>query len=320
MRALEFFSGIGAFAVAAREFGIEVVRAFDQNAAANVVYEHNFGLRPSHRNLDSIKVDDIPKEADLWWMSPPCTPFSVRGHRKDRSDPRAKSFLNLIDIACVVKPHTMLVENVLGFRTSQVELVLYEKLQETGYHLRAFDLCPTDFGVPMRRPRHYVIAVRNGGDAGAVNIHAPDMMRQPLSALLDSHFDDELLLPPDTVQRYSQGFDIVDPAAPDAELICFTKNYARCMKSSGSILQTPRGLRRVSPKEILRLLGFPEEFAFPKTVDLETQWRLVGNSVDVRAIRFILNQVAQSCHFDRSAAATKRRNPDVNRPWNISMP
>src|SRR3990167_940922 len=95
LSAIEFFSGIGAFAEATSNSDIAVIQAFDQSAVANQVYEHNFERKPRSRNLDSIAASEIPK-ADLWWMSPPCTPFSVRGRRKDDKDPRAKSLLNLI--------------------------------------------------------------------------------------------------------------------------------------------------------------------------------------------------------------------------------
>ncbi|MGH9548353.1 MAG: DNA cytosine methyltransferase, partial [Terriglobales bacterium] len=65
LKAIEFFSGIGAFAQAAREFDLEVIAAFDQNESANIVYAHNFGWQPSHRNLDSIQKCDLP-DADVW--------------------------------------------------------------------------------------------------------------------------------------------------------------------------------------------------------------------------------------------------------------
>jgi hypothetical protein len=98
-----------------------------------------------------------------------------------------------------------------------------------------------------------------------------------------------LLVPEDVVARYGQSYDIVDPAAPDAEAICFTSGYYRCQKASGSFICLADGrLRRFSPREILNLLGFGYTFNFPGHIPLPAQWRLAGNSVDVRAIRYLL--------------------------------
>ena len=58
----------------------EIVAAIDQNDKALEVYRHNF---PDHRVLPRL-LEGMPTaelaafEADLWWLSPPCQPFTVR--------------------------------------------------------------------------------------------------------------------------------------------------------------------------------------------------------------------------------------------------
>jgi len=327
VKAIEFFSGIGAFAEAVRNYEIDVVAAFDQNEAANRVYAHNFALQPCSRNLDSIKLKDLPR-ANLWWMSPPCTPFSVRGKQKGLQDPRAASLRNLIDIATRALPEYILIENVVGFKNSGAASHVREMLAPHGYQFEQFDLCSTEFGVPMRRPRHFVVARhesverRSESDAARLPVMAepPVLCRQDggplkgaehsdmagigsaigspcrngrrrLREFLMEDADADLLLSDAVRQRYELGFDIVDADDAEAELICFTKNYERCMRASGSLLRTVDGIRRVSPEEILRLLGFSESFIFPAHISRSLRWRLVGNSVDVRAIKFILDSL-----------------------------
>ena len=161
LRALEFYSGIGAFAQAARVLDIDVVAAFDQSQHANVTYQANYQQQPCDRNLDSIRSSFIPP-GDLWWMSPPCTPFSRRGKQKDQTDSRARSFLHLIDLMAEKSPHYILVENVQGFLGSAVHTLLIEKLTASGYGTAQFSLCPTMFGVPMLRPRVFIVASKDG--------------------------------------------------------------------------------------------------------------------------------------------------------------
>jgi tRNA (cytosine38-C5)-methyltransferase len=41
-------------------------------------------------------------------------------------------------------------------------------------------------------------------------------------------------------------------------------------------------LRYFSASEIARLMGFHQDFTFPETVSLKQQWKLLGNSLNVR--------------------------------------
>ena len=50
-----------------------------------------------------------------------------------------------------------------------------------------------------------------------------------------------------------------------------------------------RRLRFFAPTEILKLLGFSADFQIPASVSMPAAYKLVGNSVDVRVIRHILN-------------------------------
>lgn len=289
VRAIEFFSGIGAFAEAARELPIEIVAAFDQSQAANAVYRANFGLAPRSRNLDSIEASQLPA-AGLWWMSPPCTPFSRRGRRHDDGDPRAASFLNLIGLIPACLPEMIFVENVSGFAGSRVHKRLLSALEAGAYQVEELVLCSTQFGTPMRRPRYFVAAWRKG-QRRYVRMPAHRAL-VPLADFLDSEPDAALLVPEATAARYGAAYDIVDPQQPDAIAICFTSGYYRCQKASGSMISLPGGrLRRFSPEEIVRLLGFSKHFIFPEALPLPARWRLAGNSVDVRAIRYILGEL-----------------------------
>jgi site-specific DNA-cytosine methylase len=294
LTAIEFFSGIGAFAAGAAACGVRVVAAFDQSPLANRVYRHNFGLAPRQRNLDGVRARDVP-DADVWWMSPPCQPFTVRGRRRDDQDPRAASFVQLIGQIGECSPPAVLVENVSGFVGSRVHAMLLAVLAARGYDVRELDLCPTLLGVPMRRPRRFVAASRAGFAPGAA---APPLVPPPavlaagpapLASFLDPEPDPSLEVSARVVARYGRAFNVVDPRRPGQVAICVTSGYWRCRLASGSLVRLPGGgVRRMSPEEILRLLDFPRDFAFPDDVDRPARWRLAGNSVDVRAVRLLL--------------------------------
>lgn len=294
MKAIEFFSGIGGFHQVVSAHGIEVVGAFDQDKAANEVYELNYGLKPNARNLDSIKATDIPY-ADLWWMSPPCAPYTVRGIRRDDEDRRAKSLLNLIELAACLEPKVLIVENVLGFAESTMLKRLKDGLRR--YEKFELILCPTQFGIPMRRPRIFVCAIRSGAGATLSSAksgqRSDDVQMQPISDFL---FDsgDQFVISDEDWRRHKQVINLVDPSAPNEQAICFTSGYGKCWKASGSMIRMKDGrIRRFSPYEILKLLGFKDGFQLSEDIRLTKQWRLVGNTVEVRCVNHVLNELRE---------------------------
>lgn len=289
LTAIEFFSGIGGFADACRFAEIEVIAAFDQNIQANKVYESNFGLTPGSRNLESIKARDIEK-ASVWWMSPPCTPYSRRGKQKDDQDPRSQSLLNLIELIPDRLPEFIFLENVEGFAHSRVNERLLKTLDSSGFHVLAFKLCSSSFGVPMRRPRYFIAASRT------VTLSQPDIdsfreNRRLADYLLEEAFANaDLLLDQDVADQYRPVLNIVDPNEEGSYLICFTRGYFKCRKASGSMIQLRNGrIRFVDPYEALDLFGFSEHFRFPEGMPISMRLKLIGNSVDVRAVKAVLS-------------------------------
>lgn len=296
IRALEFYSGIGAFAQASQSFDVEILTAFDQSQAANQVYAHNYCHKPSSRNLDSISLDAIP-DADLWWLSPPCTPYSRRGEQKDLDDARAKSFLRLIEFMVAKQPAVILIENVEGFLNSKMHAYLCQTLTQCLYTISSIRLCPTMFGIPMQRPRIFVVATLTT----SINLLAPakPSQQQALGQFVDYSLNDTeageyLLLPEEYVKKYEAVLNVIDLNKlrdSDIHAICFTSGYYRCRKASGSLLRLASGrLRFFSPQEILALLRFAPSFSL-SDLELPICYRLVGNSVDVRAIDYLLSKV-----------------------------
>ena len=98
---------------------------------------------------------------------------------------------------------------------------------------------------------------------------------------------------PRMLERYEPVLNIVDPDVSGAYIICFTSGYRRCRSAGGSLLKIKDRVRFFSPAEILSLLGFTRDYKIPDTVPIEAAYRLVGNSVDVRAINHLLGEVLQ---------------------------
>lgn len=286
-RLLELFCGIGGCSAAVGARAI-VVAAVDQNRRALDVYRHNFA-HPVH----PLAIESVPDrlwrgwKATLWWMSPPCPPYTDRGLRRDLDDPRTRSFLAVLARIAEFRPRDVGFENVPGFAGSRAHARLRETLDRCGYEVAETLLCPTELGMPSRRLRFYLVASQDGLGGWPARDGVPCSVR----ALLDEHPAPNLWCEEGLAARYPHALHVVDAAQPGACTACFTAAYGRSVIRSGSYLGTATGLRRFSPREILRLLDFPESYRLPPDLPLRAAWPLVGNSLSVRAVRWVLGAI-----------------------------
>lgn len=289
LRLVELYCGIGGAAAALAAAGIPFagVGAFDISAPAIAVYRRNFPGHPVEVRL----VDGLPSarlaalEADLFWLSPPCQPFTRRGPQRHLDDPRAATFLAALKHVAACRPPYLALENVVGFETSAARDRLLAVLEAAGYGaVQERLLCPSELGWPNRRPRYYLLA----GRGPLLPPSAPRRQRS-LAELLDRPAEPGLELEPALAERYAAALDRVDPAAPAAVASCFTAAYGKSLVRSGSYLRLPEGgLRRFSPAEVLRLLGFPAGFVLPPEIPRAVAWRLAGNSLSLPAVQAVL--------------------------------
>jgi len=313
LRVLELYCGIGGVSAAlgqAVATGVaEVVTAVDIHRGALRIYTHNFDHPTRVANLESIPPETFAElAADLWWMSPPCQPFTRRGKRRDTEDPRARGFLHLVDTVAEVCPRYVAMENVPGFQGSETHARLRDALDRAGYTVREQVLCPTQFGVPNRRRRFYLVGARGPSPPWPLS---PGVKNPPsiprlikggtpprdsarLSSYLDPTPEPGLEVDPDLLHRYRHAVDVVDAEDPRAVTATFTSAYGRSPVRSGSFLRRPDGtVRYFSPREILRLLGFPESYRLPPDLPRARAWRLVGNSLSLAPVRVVLSSIPE---------------------------
>jgi site-specific DNA-cytosine methylase len=295
LTALELFCGIGGFAAAVAGANVRVAAALDQSPVALSVYRLNFpGHEARQADLERISAAALADYgADLWWLSPPCQPYSVRGRQHDLDDPRARSLARILEILPDLPverlPRHLVLENVAGFARSQAREVLVSFLTAHSYQTRERQLCPTELGVPSRRPRYYLVA----SQVGLVSHPLASLRRlRPLRDYLTPHMTDNppagLLLPPQLVANFGAGLRILDPTDPAAYTTCFTAGYGKSLMHAGSYLRCRAGVRRFAPEEIARLLHLPPAFRFPDSLPLRKRWHLLGNSLAVLAVREVI--------------------------------
>jgi site-specific DNA-cytosine methylase len=287
LRVLELYCGIGGCAAALGKLA-RVVAAVDIDRDALAVYRTNFPHPTQALTIESIPVSTYRDwNADVWWLSPPCQPYTVRGRRRDLDDPRAQSFQIVRQRVEAARPDYLALENVAGFLGSRAHGALREVLERCGYRVAEHVMCPTEIGVPNRRPRFYLVASRRE----LAPWPAWRVARRPIADHLDPSPPPQVFVPSWLIEKYWAAVDVIHPDSADAVTCCFTSAYGRSAVRSGSYLYAEGGIRRFTPREVLRFLGFPSWYRLPPTVSLRRGWALAGNSLAIDVVRWVLSAI-----------------------------
>jgi site-specific DNA-cytosine methylase len=306
MRIVDLFCGIGGVAEAARslpcrdEAQSRVVEAIDIDLRVMPIYAANHGITPQCQTLESIRE---VSDADLWWLSPPCQPYTSRGRGLRERDGRSQALEHLIGLIDRNRPSMVGVENVPAFADSAHHRRLVQTLENGGYSIRGDVLCPTQWGVPMRRRRFYLLARRDAmeiplADSDTADSDSRNPMCRSLAEYLDEHAwsDTTLHVSTQVYQRYRSAINVVDVDDRSATTACFTSAYGASPVQAGSYVRCRRRgiLRRFSAAEITRLMGFRVEFQWPRELGQRARYQLLGNSLSVTVVRALLRSLQHS--------------------------
>jgi site-specific DNA-cytosine methylase len=207
------------------------------------------------------------------------------GHRSDIQDPRSAPYLRLLEVLDAAPPDHLVLENVLGFLNTRAHDLLLGKLERHGFNRLERSVCPSRFGLPNLRPRAYIVASRYP----LRTLPLPDLPAPALAGFLDVEEDEQLYLSEEQL-RHKPGLDLVRP--DDARSSCFIGGYGQRFMGSGSFLVTSGGIRRFSPPEMARLLGYPSSFRFPDGLSLIQRYKLLGNGLSLPVARWVVDHIA----------------------------
>lgn len=162
---IDLFAGLGGtrlgFEQACKELSIKSHCVFSSEIKNHAIeaYSHNFKESFIHGDITKIDPNDIA-DFDYLLAGFPCQPFSSAGKRHGFLDARGGLFFTVHNILKVKKPMGFLLENVDGLvnhdNGKTLSLIL-EKLKELKYHVSWKVLDASEFGVPQKRRRIYIV-------------------------------------------------------------------------------------------------------------------------------------------------------------------
>jgi DNA (cytosine-5)-methyltransferase 1 len=299
--------------MAAANLGLEVVFASDIDDAAAAAYQHNFGLLPAG-DITQIAGSDIP-DHDILLAGFPCQPFSIIGSRSGTSDPRGKLFQEILRIVRAKRPAGIVLENVKQLASAENGTILrtiLEDLSSMGYQVDWRVLNALHLGLPQKRERVIIVGTLEPFDRFPWPTEKVPMA--PLSELLENDPDPKYFVSERIrVKRHAAHTSKVAPSIWHENKGGHISSYPfSCALRAGASYNylLVNGERRLTPREVLRLQGFPDSFEIVCT-DSQTR-KQAGNAVPVplaqAAIKGVLDVIGRS-QTSRSSKPSHRAVP-----------
>ena len=292
LRCVDLFSGIGGFHIAATALGLDVVFACDIDDDARAAYRHNFGLGPEG-DITRIRVEDIP-DHELLFAGFPCQPFSIIGNKQGFSDPRGTLWFEVARIIRAKRPAGIVLENVKQLTTADKGKVLQRILDDLtglGYTTDHRILNAVNFGLPQKRERTIIVATRVKFDKFPWPTEKAPMMS--LSEVLEPNPDTKHFVSDRIREKRREAHTpAVAPSIWHENKAGHISSHPySCAIRAGASHNylLVNGERRLTPRELLRLQGFPDSF---EIVSTDSQARKqAGNAVPVPLIQAAIEGV-----------------------------
>lgn len=298
IRFIDLFCGIGGFRYASKyafdKLGLEgkCVFSSDIDKYAQESYEANFGEKPAG-DITKIEASEIP-DFDFLFAGFPCQAFSICGLQKGFADnTRGTLFFDIARIIKEKQPQAFVLENVKNLASHDngrtLKTILEVLRDELGYHVDYKLLNALDFGLPQKRERIIIIGSKK-----------PFLMdwtfdikeKKTLDDILEKNVDKKYYASPEIVaKRKAKHTTSVYPSIWHENKSGNISSYPySCALRAGASYNylLVNGERRLTPREMLRLQGFPDSF---KIVVSDTQTRKqAGNAIPVDMVAKVIEK------------------------------
>lgn len=314
---IDLFSGIGGLRVGFQKLGGECVFSCEKDKFARKTYKEWFKETP-FTDIRYIKPEDVP-EHDILLGGFPCQSFSIvgMGSRKFYGKPGgfrdAKSgnlFFYLLSIVKAKRPKAIVLENVKNLKfhdNGNTRLTIVMKLLKERYWVFEEILNAKDFGVPQSRNRIFFVCFNKDIFPKKPNFSFPKASNATVKLfdILEKEVDDSYtlsdrywswLLSRDSKYKANNGF-AYKVLSSNNDIFTITGD------PKTFVYQTNKNPRKLTIKEVARLMGFNQEIAnilgfqkeLPIVVSYTQAYKQFGNAVVPQVSIALAEQVLKVC-------------------------
>ena len=311
---IDLFAGVGGMRISLNK-ALEKLGLKDEcklyseiNLYCQQTYDANFPNTALIKDIKSIKQKDIKEKIpdhDILLAGFPCQPFSKAGVSKRKSlkmklgledKKQGDLFFNILEIINKKKPKAFILENVENLKTYSDGSVLEKILKG----LRQYYYVPTpeiidaqDFGLAQRRKRIFIVGFLDKNSD--FKYPEPTYEKTKVAYFLDKYPKKKYIIS-DLLWKSHQkrkirnkkagkgfGYKLTYPKDKYTRTISsrYFKDGGECLIYRGE----NRNPRLLSPREVFRLQGFPENFKIP--VSNTQAYKQAGNAVPVNVVEKI---------------------------------
>ena len=292
-------------------------------------YLANYAINEDDFHLDVHFLDgrDYANRVDLMVGGSPCQSFSSNGKRGGFADTRGTLFHDYARIISEVRPKAFIFENVKGMLVhdnGNTWAVIKNTFRELKYNIyirkderggEKAVLNALEYGIPQQRERIFLVGIRNDLTLKQdFQFPAPIKLEKSNKDFLDENVPAKYYLG-------QKGFEFVTSHPTRAQV---GRTIQKCQKANqqfnwngdfifeplsdkhtSEILQRAyigtwngeRGvIRQYTPRECLRLMGFPDSFVMLHNDNI--MWRQSGNSIVVNVLIALVNELIKTGVFD----------------------
>ena len=271
----------------------EIVYATDIDEKAITTYKKNFsGGSVVCNDIKKIEISSIPA-CDILVGGFPCQSFSTVNPTKNPFDDRAQLYKEMARVAEAKQPKIIIAENVKGFKTlhgGSIFNTVVAEFEKKGYKVTSSLINASDYGVPQKRERVIIVAVRKDIHDIKGDFEFPqkttEIQKVPLSVAVPKvDIEDEKYY---FSERAVQGLkkaknNMKRGLAQNLNEPCLTVTSHLAKTSLNSrdpvLLVDPEKelYRRFTPREAARIQSFPDTFKF---ADSEfDSYKQIGNAI-----------------------------------------
>lgn len=328
------FAGMGGFSMAFQKAGFKILWANDSDAHASSTYRHNFPhVRFHEKVIEELTVagDDL-EPVDVLTAGFPCQPFSVAGRKSGFEDARGRLFFEISRLVREfgsLRPRIIVMENVrhlLNHDQGKTFSRILTSIQQAGYWFRPRNVAILNTRlhtrIPQNRERLFMVAMNwDVFNLNDFRFPAEDDIVDPVADYLDldQKADDDLYF--DDRSKYGRMFLEEIKKGQDSSVYQLRRYYVRENKNecvftltanmgegghNVPVIKDDWGIRKLTPRECLRLQGFEDgEFSFPEELSKTQRYRQIGNTVTVPLVL----KIAEECMRQlRSRVSVARRS------------
>ncbi len=302
---VDLCAGTGAFSYAFHNISdkFETIYANDIEQSSEKIFKHNFPeIKFVCQDILSIQLDEIPK-MDILLAGFSCQPFSIAGMKLGFDDERSNVLWRILEIMSYHKPRIVLMENVknlLSHDKGNTFKKIKQSIEKIGYKIKykVFNTYKLT-GIPQNRERVFIVCFLFNKDY--IDFSFPNendnIVLKDYHELLDSYVNNDFY--------YSNKFKMFDKIVNQINdpntIYQYRRFYIReykygiCptltanMGTGGHnvpLIYDTKGIRKLTPRECLRLQGFPESYKIPKLSNSQL-YKLAGNAISIPVVQKI---------------------------------